>query len=170
MGTEMNKKDNRGMSLVEILIVIALMAVIAGFAGYGLSMISNKPVEECAKKIEIALNRDRVNSMGKSSAWLEFYMEDGRLVVVEYLDNVPGQPQTIGAEGVHMKITYDLGSYDVTETGAYRVAFERDSGAVKAFEIKVGGSAQKCKEIVISKGSFVKTIKLDTLTGRVNVE
>lgn len=164
------------MSLIEIIIVIALMSVIAGVAGYGLSLISNKPVEECAKKVEMVLNRNRTNSMGKLTGWLEFYMKDGRLTVKECLNstNDPAQMQItetiIGAEGVGMKITYDSGpSYDVG-TEAFRIAFARDSGAVRAFEIQAGGSAQKCKEILIYKGSYEKTIKVDILTGRVKIE
>lgn len=176
MGAEMKKVNNRGMSLVEIIIVIALMSVIAGVAGYGLSLISNKPVEECAKKVEMALNRNRTNTMGKLTGWLEFYMKDGRLTVKECLNNTndPAQMQitetVIGAEGVAMKITYDTGSPHDVGTEPFRVAFTRDSGAVRAFEIQAGGAAQKCKEILIYKGSYEKTIKVDILTGRVKVE
>lgn len=181
MGAEMEKADNRGMSLVEIIIVIALMTVITGVAGYGISLIGNKPVEECAKKVEMALNRNRTNSMGKLSAWLEFYMEDGCLMVKECLNNTndPTQAQStttvIGAKDVYMSITYDTGSphiidESVTEAHALRVAFARDSGAVRAFEIEEGGSAQKCKQIIIYKGSYEKVITLDLITGRVKMD
>lgn len=44
------KKDNRGVSLVEIIVVIAIMAVLVGVTSYGLSLISGKPVDECAKR------------------------------------------------------------------------------------------------------------------------
>lgn len=181
MGAEMKKKDNRGMSLVEIIIVIALISVITGIVGYGISLIGNKPVEECAKKVEMALNQNRINSMGKLSAWLEFYMEDGCLMVKECFNNTNDASQTqttttpIGAKGVYMSITYDAGSShdineSVTEDSALRVAFARDSGAVKAFEIKEGGLEQKCKQIKIYKGSYEKIITLDLVTGRVKMD
>ena len=82
MGERIRKKDNRGMTLVEIIIVLALMTVIAGMAGYGLSLVSNKPVQECTKKVEMALNRNRTNSMGKKEAWVEFFIEKDRKSVV----------------------------------------------------------------------------------------
>lgn len=177
MGKKTEKKDNRGMSLVEIIIVIALMSVVAGMAAYGLGMISNKPVDECAKKVEFALNRNRTTSMGKLDTWLEFYMEDGRLMARECFNNTsdPAQvqvmePTVIGAEGVYMSIQYDTGTPYIVNDEVLRVAFERDSGAVKAYAIKDGGSALKCKEIKIYRGSYVKTITLDLLTGRVKVD
>lgn len=73
---DMKKKDNRGVSLVELIIVIAIMSIIIGMTGYGLSLVSNKPVDECAKKIEMALNRNRTNAMGKKEAYIEFYLDN----------------------------------------------------------------------------------------------
>lgn len=195
MGESVKKMDHRGMSLVEIIIVIALVSVIAGVVGYGLSLISNKPVEECAKKVEMVLNSNRTSSMGKKEAWVEFYVKDNMLTVREYLLSsragaAPYDKETpIGAKGVNMRITYDSGSYLLmSDSGVFkynsgsliplptlrvRVAFERDSGAVK--EVTVDGENRKCKTIEIFKGDDPDvgtgmTIELETLTGKVTVK
>lgn len=174
MGKRLRKKDNRGMSLIEIIIVIALMSVIAGVSGYGLSLISNKPVEECTKKVEMILNRNRTNSMGKADAWVEFYTNDKGLVVYEehLMSRVGGDeqvsaPVVIGAKDVTLKITYSDGSsvtLDGPSQGPCKVGFSRDSGAVKEIDGK------KCLQIEVCKGSYVKTIELVQLTGKVTVK
>lgn len=173
MGKRLGKEDNRGMSLIEIIIVIALMSVIIGVSGYGLSLISNKPVEECTKKVEMILNRNRTNSMGKAEAWVEFYTNDEGLVAYEehLKSKVGGDEQVsslvIGAKDVTLKITYSDGSSDTLEApnqGPCKVGFSRDSGAVKEFDGK------KCVQIEVRKGSYVKTIELVQLTGKVTIK
>ncbi len=176
MGKRIRKKDNRGMTLVEIIIVLALMTVIAGLTGYGLSLISNKPVQECTKKIEIALNRNRTNSMGKKEAWLEFYIENGRVTVLERtLSGREGATwlntkTTIGDRDVNLRFTYSDGSVVLLDGTHRRIAFARDSGALVGDE-----SGRVCTKIEIFKGTYSssgykQTINLIPLTGKVTVE
>ena len=37
---------DEGMSLVELITVIAIMSILIGAAGYGMSLVSGKPAEE----------------------------------------------------------------------------------------------------------------------------
>ena len=39
----MKKRDNRGVTLVELIIVMAILGVIIGMTGFGLGMITKKP-------------------------------------------------------------------------------------------------------------------------------
>ena len=177
MGKRIGKKDNRGMTLVEIIIVLALMTVIAGLTGYGLSLISNKPVQECTKKVEIALNRNRTNSMGKKTAYVEFYInDDGRVTVYEYTLSgragaVPLETKTtIGDKDVNMRLTYSDGSVVPLDGTHRRITFARDSGALVGDE-----TGRVCTKIEIFKGTYSstgykQTINLIPLTGKVTVE
>ena len=100
------------------------------------AIISNKPVQECTKKIEIALNRNRTNSMGKKKAWLEFYIKDGRVTVLEHtLSGRAGATPldtetTIGDRDVNLRFTYSDGSVVLLDGTHRRIAFARDSGAL----------------------------------------
>ncbi len=176
MGRRTGEKDNRGMTLVEIIIVLALMTVIAGMTGYGLSLVSNKPVQECTKKVEIALNRNRTNSMGKKEAWVEFYIKDGHVTVLEHtLSGRAGATPletetTIGDRDVNMRLTYSDGSVVPLDGTHRRIAFARDSGALVGDE-----SGRVCTKIEIFKGTysdagFKQTINLVPLTGKVTIE
>lgn len=179
MGKRMGKRDNRGMTLVEIIIVLALMTVIAGLTGYGLSLVSNKPIQECTKKVEIALNRNRTNSMGKKEAWVEFYIKDGRVTVLEHtLSGRTGATPletetTIGDRDVNMRLTYSDGSVVPLDGTHRRIAFARDSGALVGDD--VANPDRVCVKIEIFKGTYSstgykQTINLVPLTGKVTIE
>ena len=178
MDKSMKKKDNRGMSLVEIILVIALMIVIAGVTGYGVSMIGQKPVEECARKVEIALNQNRTNSMGKQEAYLEFYMtSDGRAAFQEYWKNVRDdsvvsrgtEPFIIGAADVKLRFVYKDAAGDETVvtmgTDHIKVSFKRDSGSL----VEEGGLVLDRIEIYKGEG-HVKKVSIDKLTGKVTLQ
>ena len=172
MGKKMEKVDNRGMSLVEIIVVLAFMAVIAGMAGYGLNLVSKKPVEECTKKVEIVLNRNRTNSMGTKEAWVEFYVKDGRVTVLEYTlsGRTGATAQTteavIGDKDVNLRFTYNDGSEVALDATHRRIAFTRDSGALVS-----EADGRVCTKIEVYKVStgYKKTIELVELTGKVRI-
>lgn len=180
MKKAVKKNDNRGMSLVEIILVIALMIVVAGVTGYGVSLIGQKPVEECARKVEIALNQNRTNSMGKKVAYLEFYMtasdSSGRVAFREYSQSAresdvrEGAEAVIGASDVKLRFVYKnvegVESVVPMGTAPIKVSFKRDSGSLVE-----EGSGLVLDRIEVYKGEgHIKTISIDKLTGKVTLQ
>jgi len=49
------KKDNRGLTLIELIVVIAIMAIMIAVSGFSLSMISHKRVSNNALSIKQAI-------------------------------------------------------------------------------------------------------------------
>lgn len=185
MDEDMRKRQNSGMSLVEMLIVIALMAVIIGIAGYGLGLVSNKPVDECAKKIETVLNRNRTNSMGKKEAWVELFLDHAnhnRVSVREHMVTArendsgvipPTNPAVaIGNEGVKVRVTYKDGSSEELGSSPRRISFRRDSGTLEGDPTNNG---KICVKIEVYKGEYstathIRVVELDELTGKVTLK
>ncbi len=169
----MKKRDNRGVTLVELIIVIAIMSIVIGITGYGLGLVTNKPVDECAKKMEMALNRNRTNAMGKKVCYIEFYMDNNRVTMYEYMtdasNNVQESTVVIGAEGVKMRLFYKDGS-TVDLDGTHRkIAFTRDSGSLS------DAYGMICTKIAVYKGDYssttnIRTIELEELTGKVTMQ
>ena len=166
-------RDNRGVSLIEMMIVVALITLMAGLMGFGISLIASKPAQQCAQKIMYSVERNRVKAMGKMSSQLKFYMDGGKVYVVEAVEKnqtsglVSSTPSEIG-DKVTVVVTFadgstsDLSSY--SSSAPLIVEFTRDSGSLK----KTGSTY--VKSFTVSKGSKVHTVSIEKLTGKVTMQ
>jgi len=160
---KMVKIDNKGLSLVELLIVVAILAVLGGVALTGMSLLTSRPVDECAKKIQIALEGSRNTTMGKYSGYVEFTADSNGVFVQEYINGVAnGDKIRIGQSGVSVTAatTTDSKTFDST---AYRVEFKRADGSLKA---PTDGPIS----FTVTNGSRTIIVTVDKMTGRVDLE
>lgn len=168
----MKKTDNKGFSLVELMVVLAIMAVLLGIFAFGYSLISNKQVDQCAKKIQVSLESARTTSLGKSSVDLKFYPSGGKIYLQRTLDGDASKATTseIGDGKLSVKFYFKKNSAATVEknaaTGAVTgIIFDRASGAVKA-----DGTGYYLDSVKISNGRKTITVSLDKITGRVTID
>lgn len=50
-----NQIGNKGMSLVELIVVVAILAIFTGGITYSMNWASGKAAEECAQKLAYSL-------------------------------------------------------------------------------------------------------------------
>ncbi len=168
--------DIRGFSLVEVIIVVSIMSVIIGVIGYGVSLSSGKPAEECAKKLSAAISHGRTTTMGKYRNVITVKKEDdGRLTVTEstfssesdILNDSPSQKRfsTVGTKNVTVEYKIGTGSYVTMNNGdAIELRYDSGSGAMK----KTANSGTECYTgFRISKAGKVWFVNMETLTGKV---
>lgn len=184
------KRDNRGMSLVELIIVMAILAVLSGVMILGISLISGKPAEVCANKLVSALASDRMTAMGSMSARLAIYKDaEGRIWVKETVTELDGSerdavPVQVGDAGVTVRYRItgdpDIGSSgnsgrDLGDSSAPLViSFDRSTGAFNDLaygdHMGTGLEGKYCVEIICHKAGTTKVIKLSYLTGKVSMQ
>ena len=58
------KNDNRGLSLVEVVIVLAIMAVLGTVVSVGVNLVTRKPADQCASRLQTVLQNNRMTTMG----------------------------------------------------------------------------------------------------------
>lgn len=157
------KFENKGFSLVELIIVVAIVAVLGGVALTGMSLLTSRPVDECAKKLQVALEGSRSTTMGKYSGYLEFTADSNGVYVKEYINGVAnGDKVKIGKSGVTVSAATTSGSVTFGAT-PYKVEFDRADGSLVT-------PADGPITITVSNGSRTIIVTVDRLTGRVDLE
>lgn len=155
------KIDNKGLTLVEILIVVAILAILGGVAMTGMSLLTSRPVDECAKKIQIALEGSRNTTMGKYSGYVEFTADSDGVYVQEYINgSANGEKIRIGRGGVSVGVSAPTTSTSFSST-PYKVEFDRADGS-----LETDGPIT----FTVSNGSRTIIVTVDKLTGRVDLE
>ena len=168
-------RDNSGISLIELVIVITIMTVLIGAIGLGVGLVSTKPATQCAKKLQMAIQKTRTDTMGKRDGKLIVKLEsDGSVSMTEILnaglssERIDG-PVTVGKKGVSVK----AGGNALTETG-FTIEFTRSEGKLRAcsthYSSLTEGTKYDALPIVITKGSKSYEINIDELTGRVTLQ
>ena len=166
------KKDNRGISLVEMIIVIAILAVVSGGVAIGIGSALSKPAEECTKKITDSLKNARVSTMGKNTVKLYLYSDTDGIYLKEKVQVTGGTATEkkirIGQRGVEV-------SYQLTGDSSYTSLGGESNPLVLSYKRTTGGfneisSGKYCESIKVKKGNREHTLKLYSLTGKVEVK
>ena len=95
------KQENKGFSLVELIVVIAIMTILTGLISAGIGMAVSKPADECIDKLKASLQSIRVTSMGKFDAHIEIYKKGDQIYAKEYYTE-----DSSGRETTKNKSTY----------------------------------------------------------------
>ena len=161
-------KDNSGISLVELIVVVAIITVLTAAISLGVSTFTSKHATQCAKNMQISLNRARLGSMGKKNAYIAFFQTADGVFMVERYDNAAydtdGNRRDLPAD---VPDAIRIGKAGLTVTingtnlmsGAQYIEFNRSDGSLKS---------PASLEIVVEKGTLKKcTLKVEPLTGKV---
>lgn len=157
------RDDNKGVSLVELIIVVAIIALFTGVAGYGLSLSSGKAADECARKLAASIQHARTASMGKNKTTIKVWKDAEGVWTQEVI--TMADKDTGGAAAAVEQDKVKVGAKNVDISGGMlgtELEFDRSSGALK------NGSGEIT--FTISKASKTYTVKIVALTGRVTVE
>lgn len=187
MRTGRNNK-NGGFSLVELIIVVAIMAIVVGVIGLSVGTLTGRKTAKCADEIVSTLERARVLTLGKEQNQVEFVLTD---VSGEYhaqiyqggtkaSDRIKVSDRIVGKDPITIQVYFanDNTAYSLSElkgtltyataTGGLHLVFNRASGA---FEEKTCAAndvvKDYCDKIVISNGTRTITITTVGRTGKI---
>lgn len=164
------RQNNKGFSLVEIVIVVAIMAILVGAVSYGLSFSSGKPADECARKLASCMQHARTATMGKFKTTITIRKDADGIWADETITNAD---KDSGGAGATTTTTTKIGDAKVnisfSESGdvaSTPVSFEfnRGSGALTTYADKAVVS------FTVSKASTTKTVEIVPITGKITVQ
>lgn len=172
------KNNNKGYTLMEILIVLAIMGVVIGFFVSDIGYISGGSVRGCVKSIKVALSEVRIKTMGKTETLFCLYKGSDGYYIVHGVDGTTEPAERCGSGTVTIRY-YTASNPTVAQTvdtGAPLViGFNRANGSIDTSigaSINIDGSyvtvsGTDCNKIEVTGGGKSETIMISTATGKV---
>lgn len=161
------KLDNGGYSLLEVIIVASIISLMTVVAFMSLSVLSTRKLDECAKKLKMGLETNRITTMGKLSASVSVYVDNKGYLVLE--EDINGTKNTKRVGDSNLTYTYlHTNTTTPIEVPGYAnkitIKFDRNSGALKPQE-----ADKYISSFIIELGSSKLTVNIEKLTGRISV-
>lgn len=127
-------KDNRGYSLVELIVVIAIILILSTAGVLGFSSVSGKPAEQCASELKGAILANRTVSLGKKDAKLVISMQpDGVHVTESYTlpSGAHSSDKVIAPNTVDLTFSTNDSVYTAVDATGIEIEFDRSTGSLK---------------------------------------
>lgn len=161
--------NHRGLSLIELIVVISIMAVLAGIITISVGNLSSWRLKSCAENLEKGLAQAKAVALSRDGTGLELSRVDGKLIMRIY--NEP--EKIIGDESISVTYTKKGNTENqvLLEDGDTLVLkFERSSGAFMPVGTEDSGEAVYCTSILLERKGKQRNIILVPPTGKFYVE
>ena len=137
----MKKGANKGLTLIEMIMVLGISAILLAMAGLSYNLINNSNVQKSARRLENVIRLARTRSMAKGTA-------SGRLVLYEQNGNIYARigddttPELICNSGVTMEAIVTAADYTVRSGGSSIPAYSTDPSAQISINFSTAGTGQ----------------------------
>ena len=163
------KKNDKGFTLVELIIIIAIMAVLSLSVITYIGMIGGAQAKKCANGLKNSLSQTKVCAMSRSSASMIVYADDTG-VYVKTIQGSNEKVEKIGQAGtkVEYRTVRDSDVFTAvgtTEGTGIKIEFDRASGACKKM-----ASGNYCHGFKVTAGQTVYIVNIEPLTGKVSIQ
>lgn len=162
--------ENKGFSLIELIVVLAIISILTGTAVFGIQSLANRQVIRCIDNIESYLGKTKVSALAKNNkSYIEIYHTDEGCFVDSYVSDELENTEKIGNSDLEVSY-YKSGGVKTVLTGSERlkISFKRDSGALTPLEGEAG--TVYCEKIEVAKGTIKRAVILIEATGKFYAE
>jgi prepilin-type N-terminal cleavage/methylation domain-containing protein len=177
----MKKKENRGYTLVELIVVIAIMTIFVGATSISVGILSGKQAKQTRDELEAKLEAIRIQTMGKRTVTAELSCDASGGYALSVTSTLDGSEEetSYALGGSSCRVYYSCkkdsvyaeGGADlipVTDEGL-TLEFDRSSGAMKKI-ILADGSSSWIYHLFVVQGKKVYGIRFYPETGQMEEE
>ncbi len=167
------KNNNKGYTLIEILIVIAILAVVTSSATISFRLIYNTRVTTSARTVQSVAKTARLNNMTKQGLkYIHLLRKDGLNYM--YIDDTLETDMSKGDQqlgSTDMAIVYGPSGgtmIGLANDKAITIYFDR-SGRCYTYN-KEGAQLPDIDTVAFTNGTRTSTINISRITGKVSME
>ncbi len=165
-------KDNRGVTLVELLVVMLIIGILSGGAMFGVKCLNTSSAKNTSEHISAMLNAVRIENMSKDKTYyLVIEESNGNYYYSVEAGDVINR-EIISKKKLELRdgeITYrnsgDTTEYLVTSTVKMEVCFRKDTGGILA-----NSEGKIISSIGVSASNRAYSIGLVETTGKHYIE
>lgn len=182
-------KQNKGFTLVELIIVIAIMAIVTGLVSMSMAFVLGLDARQCAQELDGYLKLTKTKALSKNAEELRIYQDAGnKQFYVDFVESsytgtdvnnpIPTtrtvQTEMIGKSAVAMTYTLSDAGGTIRQIGnggdSISIGFDRGTGAFKRVKINNVESLYYCAKITITRGSREYVIEMVPETGKHRIQ
>lgn len=146
------KKENKGFTLIELIIVIAIMGVLLGLIATNIAPMFVQSVRSSADDLQHKLADARTASYAKdgSNTFLRIEADNGRLYGTVYVNGVAQDRDRLGRFPQDVVYGLDTPSTTLADGNSLFVSFDKGSGELNCFAAETVSDSASDSDIVTS--------------------
>lgn len=171
------KSNNQGITLIELIVVVAIMMLFVSIVGMRVSMISRQRTTNAANSVKSMMQMAQTYAKSKDECILKIAgKSDGAEITIETYDSKGNLRVGNGPKEIHRQISvivdYDSGASVTLSDGVdIIIQFDRKTGGFKEVEIPgSGGTMATPEKITFTNGSKTTALVLAKNTGVITFE
>lgn len=139
------KQNNAGMSFIELIVVIGIIAVMAGMLMYGVSLLVNADSKKASKNLYQQISDLRNETLAQTGTWygeITRSTPKGQYYFTIYRDDASGTRQ-VDRQALGSRITITArGAAEtlITDTTSVKIYFNPGTGTVKSIKHGTSGA------------------------------
>ncbi|MBO4686249.1 MAG: prepilin-type N-terminal cleavage/methylation domain-containing protein [Lachnospiraceae bacterium] len=167
-------KKNQGLSLIELVVVVAIMSLLVGLVAISVTVLSRQKVGNAASDVKSLLQTAQTIAMSKDDCHVEIQVINGSVVFTTYSSASSIIDKVTLDKKITVNISYNGGA-NMNSCGAVGLYYERESGSFTNSYVngstgnpKTGTSVDAIRWIEFTNGSKSVRLTLTKLTGKVS--
>lgn len=164
------KRNNKGFTMIEIIVTLAIMAIVTAGAISMFSWISRNKIRSMAGDVNTAIGDTRSRTLSKGGTF-ELIIKKESDDYVAIIKNVTTSGTTTEKKKIsdYGTISVESGTYKVGSGCELHISFNKSDGSIKEMAVYSSETAKTCDfngEILFEYSNLSKKIKLVKLTGK----
>ncbi|MBO7632133.1 MAG: type II secretion system protein [Lachnospiraceae bacterium] len=154
-------KKERGFTLVEVMVTVAIMGVLAGIVGITMGVLLGQRVKSMAADTKSVFQSTQIASMSRDAAYIELRQSGDDAFVIAYSS---AGNEINRAEGHDVQLYISINGAEEAVSSPVQIRFDRQTGGLKPI---VDGGDDYLTAIRVTNGNKSVTLKVSRLTGKV---